>query len=90
MSETYGTGRKGFTGELWHSIEDVYARILDHPFPTGLTDGTLPKESFRYYILQDALYLREYARALSLQSLRRPHPHPESKHQGSLRYHQPL
>ena len=48
MSEIYTTGRKGFTGELWHSIEDVYARVLDHPFLTGLTDGTLPEESFRY------------------------------------------
>ena len=72
MSEIYTTGRKGFTGELWRSIEDVYARILDHPFLTGLTDGALPEESFRYYILQDTLYLREYARALSLAGVRSP------------------
>ncbi len=44
--------RGGFTGELWHSIESIYARILAHPFLQGLTDGTLTEEGFRYYVLQ--------------------------------------
>lgn len=47
--------REGFTGGLWHSIEDIYAEIVDHPFLRGLADGTLPEESFRFYVLQDAL-----------------------------------
>ena len=64
--------REGFTGELWHSIEGVYGEILAHPFLRGFTDGTLPRECFRYYVLQDALYLREYARALSLTGVRSP------------------
>ena len=51
MTEHYGVARKGFTGELWHSIEGVYAEILAHPFLTGLTDGTLAEERFRYYVL---------------------------------------
>ncbi len=70
MPETYATKREGFNGELWHSIQDIYAEILDHPFLRGLTDGTLPEENFRYYVLQDALYLQEYARALSLAGVR--------------------
>ena len=64
--------REGFTGELWRSIEDIYAEILAHPFLTGLTDGTLAKECFRFYVLQDAVYLRDYARALSLAGVRSP------------------
>ncbi len=72
MTENHGVLRKGFTGELWRSIEGVYAEILAHPFLTGLTDGTLPEERFRFYVLQDALYLREYARALSLAGVRSP------------------
>jgi thiaminase len=44
--------REGFTGELWHSIEGIYEEILAHPFLRGLTNGTLPKECFRYYVLQ--------------------------------------
>ena len=48
---------------LWSDVEDVYAAILRHPFVTGLTDGSLPREAFRHYIVQDAHYLRGYARA---------------------------
>ena len=49
---------------LWSDVEDIYAAILAHPFLSGLADGTLPRESFRHYIVQDAHYLRGYARAL--------------------------
>ena len=61
-----------FTGELWKSIEPIYAAILRHPFLRGLTDGSLPRESFKFYAVQDALYLREFARALSLAGARAP------------------
>lgn len=64
--------RRRFTADLWRSIEDIYTEILDHPFLAGLTDGTLPEECFRHYVLQDALYLRDYARALSLAGVRSP------------------
>jgi thiaminase (transcriptional activator TenA) len=72
MTEDHGVSRKGFTGELWRSIEGVYAEILAHPFLLGLTDGMLAEEHFRFYVLQDAFYLREYARALSLAGARSP------------------
>jgi thiaminase (transcriptional activator TenA) len=61
-----------FTDELWSNIEDVYAAILAHPFLTGLTDGTLPEEAFRFYVVQDALYLTRYARALSICAAKAP------------------
>jgi thiaminase (transcriptional activator TenA) len=51
---------------LWTDVEDIYSAILQHPFVTGLTDGSLPREAFRHYIVQDAHYLRGYARALAL------------------------
>jgi thiaminase/transcriptional activator TenA len=53
------------TGRLWGEIEGIFAAILEHPFILGLTDGSLPKEKFRYFLLQDARYLHVYARALS-------------------------
>jgi thiaminase/transcriptional activator TenA len=59
-----------FTEELWKSIAPIYAAILRHAFVKGLTDGSLPAESFRFYAVQDALYLREFARALSLAAAR--------------------
>lgn len=58
--------RQGFTGELWRSIEGVYGVILEHPFLAGLVNGTLPQEQFRHYVVQDALYLRDFARALAI------------------------
>jgi thiaminase/transcriptional activator TenA len=61
-----------FTDELWQSIATIYASILRHPFLRGLTDGSLPRESFRFYAVQDALYLREFARALSIGAARAP------------------
>jgi thiaminase (transcriptional activator TenA) len=61
-----------FTDELWKSIEPIYAAILRHPFLRGLTDGSLPRESFKFYAVQDALYLREFARALSLAGAKAP------------------
>jgi thiaminase/transcriptional activator TenA len=61
-----------FTTELWASIGPIYGAILGHPFLRGLTDGSLPRESFRFYAVQDALYLREFARALSIAAARAP------------------
>ena len=61
-----------FTKDLWQSIEPIYAAILRHPFLRGLTDGSLPRESFKFYAVQDALYLREFARALSLTGAKAP------------------
>ena len=61
-----------FTKDLWQSIEPIYAAILRHPFLRGLTDGSLSRESFKFYAVQDALYLREFARALSLAGAKAP------------------
>jgi thiaminase (transcriptional activator TenA) len=72
MYEVPTTEREGFTNGLWRSITSIYDAILAHPFLQGLTDGTLNEERFRFYVLQDALYLREYARALSLAGVRSP------------------
>ncbi|WP_375499278.1 thiaminase II [uncultured Jatrophihabitans sp.] len=51
---------------LWDGASDIYDAILTHPFLDGLTTGTLESERFTYYIAQDAAYLRDYARALSI------------------------
>ena len=64
--------RTAFTAELWASIEPIYAAILKHPFITGLTDGSLSRERFAFYAVQDALYLRQFARALAIAGARAP------------------
>jgi thiaminase/transcriptional activator TenA len=61
-----------FTDELWQSITPIYAAILRHPFLRGLTDGSLARDAFQSYVIQDAHYLRDFARALSIAAARAP------------------
>ncbi len=61
-----------FTSELWTAIAPIYRTILDHPFVRGLTDGSLSRDAFRFYVIQDAHYLRDFARALSIAAARAP------------------
>lgn len=63
-----------FTDGLWDGISDIYDAILAHPFITGLTDGTLPAESFAFFVMQDGLYLKQYAAALAAVASRAPTP----------------
>lgn len=56
----------GAAAGLWGVMAPIHAAIMRHPFLTGLTDGTLPADAFARYVVQDALYLRDYARALAL------------------------
>ncbi|RCH78188.1 hypothetical protein CU098_002093, partial [Rhizopus stolonifer] len=44
----------------------LWSDFIDHPFVRGIADGTLPTESFTYYLKQDYLYLQHYARAAAL------------------------
>jgi thiaminase/transcriptional activator TenA len=48
---------------LWDANADWAARILAHGFVQGLGDGSLPVESFRRYVAQDAYFLDAFARA---------------------------
>jgi thiaminase/transcriptional activator TenA len=60
------------THRLWSSIAGLYGQIIAHPFLAGLADGSLDQERFRFYVVQDALFLRDYARALSVCGARAP------------------
>ena len=61
-----------FTANLWTTAEPIFDAILAHPFLRGITDGSLPEEKFRFYVQQDSLYLREYARCLATASVKAP------------------
>lgn len=52
MAEKNNFRDRGFTGDLWRSIDLIYVEILAHPFLQGLTDGTLPEDCFRHYVTQ--------------------------------------
>ncbi len=57
---------------LWADVAEIYRGICGHPFVTGLTDGSLGRNRFRYYVVQDAHYVRGYARALAACAARAP------------------
>jgi thiaminase/transcriptional activator TenA len=59
-----------FTGQLWKDIGPIYAAIIDHPYNRELAAGTLPPETFKHYLKQDALYLLDFSRALAIVSAR--------------------
>src|SRR6266545_540718 len=61
-----------FRALMWAAMQDIFARILSHPFVAGLTDGSLPRDAFAHYVVQDAHYLRDYARALALVGAKAP------------------
>jgi thiaminase (transcriptional activator TenA) len=44
----------------------------EHPFTTGMADGTLPEAAFRHYLGQDYLFLIEFARAYALAVYKSP------------------
>jgi thiaminase/transcriptional activator TenA len=61
-----------FSDTLFQRIAGIYQRILSHPFLAGLNDGSLAEAAFRFYAIQDALYLRDFARGLALLAAKAP------------------
>ena len=47
------------TAEIWEAYNK-------HPFVLGIQNGTLDREKFRYYIVQDYLYLEDYAKTFAV------------------------
>ena len=54
------------TERLLAAAKDIWAAYNEHPFVLGIQDGTLAREKFKYYIIQDYLYLEEYAKVFAL------------------------
>ncbi len=62
----------GFIADIEQRTLTARQAILAHPFVTGVGDGTLPVEKFKYYVVQDYAYLIDYSRALALASALAP------------------
>ncbi|KAF8217136.1 hypothetical protein K438DRAFT_411856 [Mycena galopus ATCC 62051] len=48
--------------KLLERNKDVFNEALNHPFPRALGEGTASLDGFRYYMIQDKLYLETCAR----------------------------
>jgi len=61
-----------FSTEAAAATAGLRQRIREMPFNAELAAGTLDADRFRFYMLQDALYLADYARALAIAGARAP------------------
>jgi thiaminase (transcriptional activator TenA) len=61
-----------FCDTLWAEIKPLRQAILALPFLQELTIGTLPRAIFQRYLVQDSLYLSEYARVLAFAAAKAP------------------
>ena len=56
---------KRFSEQLWEETGPIWTAIKHHPFLLELQDGTLPLETFRYYVIQDFHYLAGFGSAVA-------------------------
>ena len=54
------------TDQMSAAVDGIWAEYNKHPFVKGIEDGTLDREKFRYYIIQDYLYLIEYTKVFGI------------------------
>ncbi|MEG2648759.1 MAG: thiaminase II [Anaerovoracaceae bacterium] len=52
--------------EIFEYCKDVWDKINQHPFVEAIGNGTLDIEKFKYYIIQDNLYLLDYAKVFAM------------------------
>lgn len=58
--------------ELRRQAEPVWRAEMEHPFVTGIGDGSLPLRRFQYWIRQDYLFLIEYCRVFAMGAAKAP------------------
>ena len=51
---------------LLSATTEIWKEYNRHPFVLGIQNGTLDKGRFRYYMIQDYLYLEDYARVFAV------------------------
>lgn len=61
-----------FSRQLQSAAEPIWAAQFTHPFVVGLGNGTLPERKFKYYILQDALFLNDLAQVFAIAAEKAP------------------
>ena len=61
-----------FSAQLRAEADDLWRSIASNPFLAEIKNGSLPVEKFRYYLVQDYLYLEGFARAVALALAKAP------------------
>lgn len=55
-----------FSQDVWQRNLELYQKTLALPFNQQLAQGTLNRDAFSHYVIQDAHYLLAYGRALAV------------------------
>lgn len=55
-----------FSQVLLEEVKGLWNEYLEHPFVKGIGEGTLDKEKFKNYLIQDYLYLKDYAKVFAM------------------------
>ncbi|MFY0218185.1 thiaminase II [Bacillus cereus] len=63
-----------FCDRLLETVQPVWGMSHNHPFVVGMGDGTLEKDKFQYYIIQDYLYLLDYAKLYAIGVVKATNP----------------
>lgn len=61
-----------FFAEINAQAAPIWDSVLDLPLVKGIADGTLPEETFRYYMAQDYKYIVEYGRMRAVGAVKAP------------------
>ena len=64
---------------FWDRASSLIAVTEKHPFLVAMVDGSLEIDKFRYYVVQDALYLKDFADCLRILSRNEGISEEESK-----------
>ncbi|MCR8927019.1 thiaminase II [Priestia megaterium] len=59
-----------FSERLYEKLQPIWRQNHNHPFVEGMGDGTLEKEKFRFYMIQDYLYLIDYAKLFAIGAMK--------------------
>jgi thiaminase/transcriptional activator TenA len=52
------------TQDFWDAAKSMIDVTSKHPFLVAMIDGTLTEANFQYYVVQDSLYLQDFADCL--------------------------
>lgn len=55
-----------FTDYLINESKDIFEGYMNHQFIKEIGEGTLPKEKFLNYLIQDYIYLKDYAKVFCM------------------------
>lgn len=57
--------RMKLSDRMKDASKDIWEKYTEHPFVVEMAKGTLPREKYNYYMLQDYAYLFEYVKVLA-------------------------